>query len=161
MTVVYIGLGSNLDNPAAQIAGAMDELAVLPETDLVKRSSLYRSAPLGPQDQPDFINAVVQLQTGLSADMLMIQLQQIEHTHGRTRAVHWGPRTLDLDLLLYGNMKIRTEKLTVPHPQIATRSFVLCPLLEIDPEVEIPELGSAGDLFRRLNVEPPERINLP
>ncbi len=161
MTVIYIGLGSNLDNPAAQIAGAMTELAVLPETDLVKCSSLYRSAPLGPQDQPEFINAVVQLETGLSAAMLLTQLQQIEQTHGRTRAVHWGPRTLDLDLLLYGNMKIKTENLTVPHPHIATRSFVLCPLLEIDPEIEIPGLGYAGDLFRSLNVDPPARINFP
>ena len=151
MTVAYIGLGSNLDNPAEQITVAMDELSVLPETSLVRCSSLYRSAPLGPQDQPDFINAVVKLQTGLTADKLLEQLQQIEKTHGRIRTVHWGPRTLDLDLLLFGNMRIKTENLTVPHPHIAERGFVLSPLLEIDPAIDIPGRGSASDLLCKLD----------
>jgi len=160
MIVAYIGLGSNLDQPERQVLEAMAELEQLPDTCQVKKSSLYRSAPVGPQDQPDFINAVVQLETELSAQSLLEQLQQLEHKHGRVRTQHWGPRTLDLDLLLYGNMIIKTEKLTVPHPHMAARSFVLYPLLEIAPELAIPELGRVSELYQCVQMQPPARVVL-
>ncbi len=154
MTVAYIGLGSNLDHPQQQVLTALAGLARLPDTVLVKASSLYRSAPLGPQDQPEFINAVAMLETTLSALTLLEALQQIELKQGRVRTVNWGPRTLDLDMLLYGNMSINTEKLTVPHPQMASRSFVLEPLLEIAPDIDIPGLGLAADMYRGLRALP-------
>ncbi len=160
MIVAYIGLGSNLDQPEKHVLDAMAELELLPDCCKVKISSLYRSAPIGPQDQPDFINAVVQLETELSAQSLLEQLQQLEQKHGRVRTQHWGPRTLDLDLLLYGNMIIKTEKLTVPHPHMAERSFVLCPLLEIAPELVIPKLGRLSELYQRVQMDPPVRVVL-
>jgi 2-amino-4-hydroxy-6-hydroxymethyldihydropteridine diphosphokinase len=150
MTAVFIGLGSNLDNPERQVVTAISKLELLPESSLIKCSSLYRSAPMGPQDQPDFINAAIKLETRLTADRLLALTQQIELEHGRIRTVHWGPRTLDLDLLLFGNMIIHTEKLTVPHPHIASRRFVLEPLLEIDPEITIPGLGTGAALYHKL-----------
>jgi len=158
MIAAYIGLGSNLDNPVQQVAEAITEIGKLPESTLLVRSSLYRSAPHGPQDQPDFINAVIKIETELAPEVLLDHLQQIEHKHGRLRSVHWGPRTLDLDLLLYGNMKLNTEKLKVPHPQMACRSFVLEPLLEIETDIEMPGLGSAVQLYRKLQTGPLERI---
>ncbi|MEX2353988.1 MAG: 2-amino-4-hydroxy-6-hydroxymethyldihydropteridine diphosphokinase [Gammaproteobacteria bacterium] len=152
MALAYIGLGSNLDGPQTHISRAITELADIPESRVVDKSSLYISPPMGPQDQPDFINAVVKLETLLSADELLEQLQKIEEYHGRRRDQHWGPRTLDLDLLLYDKTKINNKNLIVPHPHIASRNFVLCPLLELDPLLDIPELGPARDLLSRLDV---------
>jgi len=139
--VVYVGLGSNLDDPQQQVTRALEELAALPLTELDARSSLYRSKPMGPQDQPDYINAVARLRTLLSAEVLLDRLQAIESQHARVRSQHWGPRTLDLDLLLYGENIIQTERLNVPHPGIAERNFVLYPLAEIDGQLEIPGQG--------------------
>lgn len=158
MTVVYIGLGSNLDRPIEQVSTAMTELAQLPQSSLARFSSLYRSAPLGPQGQPDFINAVVKMESTLAAPILLDALRQIEHRHGRTRTVRWGPRTLDLDLLIYGDLIMDTANLTLPHPQLAHRNFVLEPLLEIEPDVEVPGLGQAVELYRRLSAVPLQRI---
>ncbi|MGB0467379.1 MAG: 2-amino-4-hydroxy-6-hydroxymethyldihydropteridine diphosphokinase [Pontibacterium sp.] len=135
----YIGLGSNLDNPRQQVMDAFRELAQLPDTELVIHSSLYRSDPVGPQDQPDFINAVAALDTTLEAHCLLNQLQQLEQQHRRIRERHWGPRTLDLDLLLYGNQQINSQRLTVPHAYLHERAFVLWPLAEITPELIFPD----------------------
>lgn len=144
---VFIGLGSNLDDPGAQVRKALRELADIPRSRVLAVSSLYRSAPMGPQDQPDYVNAVAQLQTGLTAEQLLDALQAIEQTHGRTRGEHWGPRTLDLDILLYGDSTLHTERLSVPHPGIAQRNFVLYPLAEIDATLAIPGAGSVQSLL--------------
>jgi len=141
--VCYIGLGSNLDNPVEQIKQAINELSVLGSSTLLAQSGLYQSSPMGPQDQPDFINAVVKLETRFSAPELLTQLQAIEQQHGRVRDQHWGPRSLDLDLLLFGEEVINTENLQVPHPGIPERGFVLYPLYEIAPDLEIPT-GESG-----------------
>lgn len=135
----YIGLGSNIEDPVWQVQTALKELSKLNQCSLVKASSLYRSAPVGPQDQPDFINAVVALDTTLEAHTLLDQLQALEQSHRRVRKRHWGPRTLDLDLLLYGTEQISTERLTVPHAFMHERSFVLYPLHEISPELIFPD----------------------
>lgn len=137
-TRCFIGLGSNLDEPIQQVRQALQELDTIPQCSLISASSLYRSAPVGPQDQPDFINAVVEIETSLAAHDLLDQLQSIEQAHQRVRERHWGPRTLDLDLLLYGEAQINTERLTVPHAFMAERSFVLHPLAEISPDLILP-----------------------
>lgn len=135
---VYVGLGSNLDNPAAQVRRAIEELGTLPLTECTAASRLYASRPLGPQDQPDFINAVALLSTRLSPLALLDQLQALEQRHRRVRKRHWGPRTLDLDLLLYGNETLNLPRLCVPHPEMTARAFVLLPLAELSPALELP-----------------------
>ncbi|MFY0678861.1 MAG: 2-amino-4-hydroxy-6-hydroxymethyldihydropteridine diphosphokinase [Neptuniibacter sp.] len=147
----YIGLGSNLEDPVWQVQTALQELSKLNQCSLVRASSLYRSAPVGPQDQPDFINAVVALDTTLEAHILLDQLQALEQSHRRVRERHWGPRTLDLDLLLYGSEQISTERLTVPHAFMHERGFVLSPLHEISPELIFPN----GTLLSQLLVACP------
>ena len=146
-TVAYVALGSNLDDPRAQVAAGMNELAALPGTELEARSSLYESEPMGPQDQPDYVNAVVRLRTALSPEALLGSLQTIEQRHGRQRTRHWGARTLDLDILLYGELQIAGPRLQIPHPGIAVRSFVLYPLAELDSQLDIPGLGSVAELL--------------
>jgi 2-amino-4-hydroxy-6-hydroxymethyldihydropteridine diphosphokinase len=141
MITAYIGLGANLDDPAAQVILAMDELAKLPESRLVARSSLYVSAPVGYANQPDFINAAVEIETRLSPRSLLAALLDIEHHHGRNRSFRNAPRTLDLDLLLYGNAHFHEEGLTLPHPRMHERAFVLMPLLELAPALSIPGVG--------------------
>jgi len=146
MTVAaYIGLGANLDDPAAQVELAMDELARLPESRLTARSSLYASAPVGYAEQPDFINAVAVLETRLSPRALLEAMLGIEHHHGRNRTFRNAPRTLDLDLLLYGDAHFHEANLTLPHPRMHERAFVLLPLLEIAPDAAIPGRGRAAD----------------
>jgi 2-amino-4-hydroxy-6-hydroxymethyldihydropteridine diphosphokinase len=144
MVTAYIGLGANLDDPAAQVIQAMDELARLPESRLTARSSLYVSAPVGYEAQPDFINAAAALQTRLSPRALLSALLEIEHHHGRNRSFRNAPRTLDLDLLLYGQAHFHEEGLTLPHPRMHERAFVLLPLLEIAPALSIPGHGLAA-----------------
>lgn len=144
--VAYVGLGSNLENPAAQLARAVAELASLPDTTLQAQSPFYASRPVGPQDQPDFVNGAVELSTGLSAHQLLDHLQAIEQAHGRERLQHWGPRTLDLDLLVYGNDRIHDERLTVPHAELPNRDFVLQPLLDLNPELRLPDGRSIQSL---------------
>lgn len=143
----FIGLGSNLEDPVSQVKQALQELAELPDSRFIKASSLYSSAPVGPQDQPDFVNAVAELETTLEAHALLDQLQSLEQKHQRVRERHWGPRTLDLDLLLYGTEQINSERLTVPHAFMQERSFVLYPLAEIAPDTEIPNIGSLSQLL--------------
>lgn len=144
----YIGLGSNLGNPEAQLTTALAALNRIPDTTLVRCSSFYRSKPLGPDCQPDYINAVALLHTRFTATGLLARLQAIENRQGRVRdGEKWGPRTLDLDMLLYGNDTIDEPGLIVPHPQIRHRNFVLMPLLELAPDIEIPGLGRADKLL--------------
>jgi len=135
VTVAYVGIGSNLDEPRRQVLEAFSELDQLPHTRVVKKSSLYRSAPMGHAGQPDFINAVAQLETGLPADRLLAELQEVERRHGRERSFPNAPRTLDLDILLFGNATLQSGVLTIPHPRMHQRAFVLKPLLEIDPQL--------------------------
>lgn len=139
LTLAYIGLGSNLEDPKQQVVQAIEELRDIPETRLVTCSSIYRSDPVGPAGQPDYINAVAALETSLAPHALLDQLQAIENSHQRKRIQHWGPRTLDLDLLLYGNEVIDDERLNVPHPWMRERSFVLWPLAEIAPQLIFPD----------------------
>lgn len=145
-TDAFVGLGSNLADPTAQLARAIARLAALPDTAFVAQSPFYSSRPVGPQDQPDFVNGAVWLRTDLSALALLDQLQAIEQAHGRERVQHWGPRTLDLDLLLYGNETITSERLTVPHPELTHRDFVLQPLLDLDPQRTLPDGRTLADL---------------
>ena len=141
--IAYIGLGSNLEDPRSQLLRAFAQLAQLPDTRLIARSSLYRSAPVGYTDQPEFVNAVAKIGTALMPQALLQALLQIEHRHGRERTFRNAPRTLDLDLLLYDDVQLHEHGLTIPHPQMHLRTFVLQPLLEIAPDCMIPTLGPA------------------
>lgn len=165
MTVrAYIGLGSNLADPLQQLAAAVVALAALPQTQLKAQSPFYRSSPVGPQDQPDFINGAVELETRLPALVLLDELQAIEHNQGRQRIEHWGPRTLDLDLLLYGDTQIDEDRLQVPHPELPNRDFVLQPLLDLNPELTLPDGRKLAELrqhcpdnhLQRLEPQAPE-----
>ena len=138
MITAYIGLGSNLAEPLAQVEDAARELAALAGCQLLALSPRYRSAPMGPTDQPDYINAVAALATRLEPLALLNALQAIEQQHGRQRLVHWGARTLDLDLLLYGEQVINQPRLNVPHPGLQERAFVLVPLADIAPQLILP-----------------------
>ena len=150
MVRAYLGLGSNLDDPLCQLRQALRELDGLARVRLVRVSSLYRSTPMGPAGQPDYLNAVAALDTSLDAEALLVLLQGIEEFHHRVRGERWGPRTLDLDLLLYGNAWIETEHLRVPHAGLHERNFVLYPLAEIaPPDLEVPGLGSLKELLAR------------
>ncbi|MEQ8661078.1 MAG: 2-amino-4-hydroxy-6-hydroxymethyldihydropteridine diphosphokinase [Gammaproteobacteria bacterium] len=148
----YVGLGSNLDDPAAQVRKALDALACLPGTRRVAASRLYRNPPMGPQDQPDYVNAVAALETTLDADTLLAELQGIERAQGRVRgAERWGPRRIDLDLLVYDTARIARAGLNVPHPGVAERAFVLVPLAEIAPALEIPGVGQVACLLAHID----------
>lgn len=148
----FIGLGSNLEDPAAQLARAVAELASLPNTLLAAQSPFYASRPVGPQDQPDYVNGAVWLQTDLAPHALLDELQRIEQLHGRERLRRWGPRTLDLDLLIYGSQVIDDDRLTVPHRELANRDFVLQPLLDLEPDLTLPN----GQSIRALRQQCPD-----
>lgn len=147
MARAYIGLGSNLDDPRSQVLRAFTDLAALPGTRLAARSSLYRTAPLGYLDQPDFINAVAALDTDLAPHALLDALLALEARRGRVRDFTNSPRTLDLDVLLYDDRTLHEPGLTIPHPRIGERAFVLHPLLEIAPDCAIPGVGPASELL--------------
>ncbi len=136
----YIGLGSNQGESLATLHSALQHLNANPHTFVDAVSNFYRSKPVGPQDQPDYVNAVACLQTQLSTEDLLDYLLAVEKQHGRVRdpALRWGPRTLDLDLLLYGDAIIQTERLTVPHPFLCERSFVVYPLFELVGNLKLP-----------------------
>ena len=153
----YIGLGSNLGDAAGCVRAGMQALRELVQTHTVRCSSLYRSAPIGITEQPDFINAVCTCATALPADALMTQLLAIERAHGRERAdeIKGGPRTLDMDLLLYGERVSDTPALSLPHPRLHQRAFVLYPLAELDPELIVPGRGHVQTLLRAC---PPQRV---
>ena len=159
MKSVYLGIGSNLNNPLAQVRQAFAALQSMPDSRLVAQSSLYRSTPMGPAGQPEYINAVACVETRLSADALLDVLQAIESAQGRVRSgERWGPRTLDLDVLLYGDEIISSVRLTVPHPGLQQRNFVLYPLHELAPQLQIPGLGDLGVLVAHCSANGLERI---
>ena len=158
MTRAFVGLGGNLGEPRRQLDEAFEALDRLPRTKLVRRSSLFRSAPVGYADQPQFLNAVAELETELPAQRLLTELQAIEKQHGRERSFPNAPRTLDLDLLLFGSAVIDAPGLTVPHARMHERAFVLAPLVEISPLAAIPGRGPAKDLLLQCNDQVVERI---
>jgi 2-amino-4-hydroxy-6-hydroxymethyldihydropteridine diphosphokinase len=147
-TLVYIGLGANLAQPVQQLERAVVALQSIKDTELVQVSSFYGSKPMGPQDQPDYVNAVAALTTRLAADDLLTELQQIELEQGRQRKdERWGPRTLDLDILLFGDEVIQTEPLTVPHYGMKQREFVLYPLAELNLNLVLPDGTKLSELL--------------
>ena len=154
----FIGLGSNLLNPSEQVLQAMQAISRLPDTRVVARSSLYRSAPVGYLEQPDFINAVVKIETALAPLALLQALLALEQENGRTREFQNAPRTLDLDVLLYDEIRHHEHGLTVPHPQMHRRAFVLQPLLEIAPDCVIPGVGAARQALQQCNDQQLERL---
>ncbi|MDP5144383.1 2-amino-4-hydroxy-6-hydroxymethyldihydropteridine diphosphokinase [Rheinheimera baltica] len=156
----FIGLGANLDQPGLQLQHAVDELQRLPQSILQQVSSFYASKPMGPQDQPDYVNAVVAIDTSLSPEQLLDALQQIEQQHGRKRkAERWGPRTLDLDILLYGNETISTARLTVPHYGMKVREFVLYPLHEIAPELRLSDGTVLSSLLKQVPINGLQKLH--
>ena len=155
----YVALGSNLDDPRGQVERAIAELSGLPGARLVARSSLYRTRPFGPVAQPDFVNAVAGMLTTLEPTELLAGLQAIEQRLGRDRTVvRWGPRRIDLDLLVHGGASSAGPGLQLPHPGIAERAFVLVPLAEIAPELEVPGVGRVRELLTRLDSASVERL---
>jgi len=155
---VFIGLGSNLGDPHANVLHAMKALSSLPKSSLVARSSLYRSAPIGYLEQPDFINAVVQLKTDLTPLAVLQNLLALERGQGRQRQFLNAPRTLDLDVLLYDDLQHHEHGLTLPHPQMHLRAFVLQPLLEIAPGCVIPGIGTAAAALQNCQEQKLERL---
>ena len=156
MTLVYIALGSNLASPLEQVQAAIRALGEIPHSRVVAVSSFYRTPPLGPQDQPDYLNAAVALETALPPETLLDHTQRIELQQGRVRkAERWGPRTLDLDMLIYGDQVINTERLTVPHYDMKNRGFMLWPLWEVAPELTFPNGESLQAILQQLNAEKP------
>ncbi|MER2493342.1 2-amino-4-hydroxy-6-hydroxymethyldihydropteridine diphosphokinase [Catenovulum sediminis] len=139
MNQVYLGLGSNLSNPRQQLMCAHSALQKLPQASVVKMSSLFASKPMGPQDQPDYVNSVVTLKWSGTPIEMLDACQQIEQQHGRERKdERWGPRTLDIDILLFGQHIIDSQRLTVPHYGMKAREFVLYPLAELQPDLQLP-----------------------
>ena len=154
----YVALGANLEDPAVQVRAGLAALATLPHTQLLVQSSLYRTAPVGYADQPDFINAVAAVDTALSPRELLDALLAIELNQGRVRRFANAPRTLDLDVLLYDDVAVNEAGLTIPHPRMHERAFVLAPLAEIAPLCEIPGHGRVGDLLRGLDMHGVTRL---
>ncbi len=154
----FIGLGSNITDPSAQVLRAMLAIDRLPQTRVLARSSLYRSAPIGYLEQPDFINAVIEVETTLAPHDLLQALLELEQEQGRTREFVNAPRTLDLDVLLYDELQHHEHGLTVPHPQMHRRAFVLQPLLEIAPDCIIPGVGPAQQALQQCGGQQLQRI---
>ena len=158
--IAFVGLGSNLADPLVQVRQALVELESIPGTWVTACSSLYRTSPIGYLEQPDFINAVASLQTTLKPQALLAALLAIENRHGRRRAVRNAQRTLDLDLLLYGEEVIDQDGLTLPHPRLHERAFVLAPLAEIAPDAMVPGRGRVQDLLARVDCNGVTRIDV-
>jgi 2-amino-4-hydroxy-6-hydroxymethyldihydropteridine diphosphokinase len=158
-TPAYIGIGSNLDNPRQQVERGIDALGSLPQSQLISRSSLYRSAPMGPQDQPYFVNAATGLLTQLDAASLLSRLKALEKKLGRNEPiVRWGPRVIDFDLLVYDSAQFASDELRVPHPGIAERAFVLVPLMQIAPHLDVPGIGRIEKLAAQIDQSSVERL---
>lgn len=151
-TTVYIGLGSNLGDSLLTLRSALSEIAIIDGVELLRVSSFYVSKPLAGMDQPDYLNAVAEIACTLAPRDLLMQLQQIEAAHGRERKAHWAARTLDLDILLFGDLVSKDERLTLPHPGIPERDFVLVPLHELEPSLQIPGLGQVDDLLAHCEI---------
>lgn len=161
MTLAYVALGSNLGNPRQQLLDAMDALANLPGTRLVQRSHLYRTPPWGVLEQPAFVNAAVQLDTSLSPHALLDALLAIEQQAGRVRAERNGPRTLDLDLLHIDGVQLDDPRLTLPHPRMAERAFVLLPLHDVAPALRLPGHGTVTERLAQLDLADCARLLEP
>lgn len=159
MATAFVGIGSNLGEPRRQIESALEELGRMPGIRVARCSSLYRSAPVGHADQPDFLNAVARLETRIAAGPLLDELQGIERRHGRERSFANAPRTLDLDLLLYDGRVLDSPRLTLPHPRMHERAFVLAPLAEIAPDAGVPGHGPVRDLLARCAAQRIERMD--
>ena len=158
MTRAYVGLGANLGDAEGSIRQALEEIDALPGTRVAARSPLYRSAPIGHAPQPDFVNGVAELRTSLPAGELLAALIELEARHGRERPFPNAPCTFDLDLLHYGEEVLATERLTLPHPRMHERAFVLAPLLDLAPDIAIPGLGPAREQLARCAGQRIERI---
>ena len=156
MTVAYIAIGSNLASPLEQVNAALKALGDIPESHILTVSSFYRTPPLGPQDQPDYLNAAVALETSLAPEELLNHTQRIELQQGRVRkAERWGPRTLDLDIMLFGDEVINSPRLTVPHYDMKNRGFMLWPLFEIAPDLHFPDGPALRAVLDDLGAEKP------
>lgn len=156
MTLAYIAIGSNLASPLEQVNAAVQALGEIPQSRIVAVSSFYRTPPLGPQDQPDYLNAAVALETTLAPDALLDHTQRIELQQGRVRkAERWGPRTLDLDIMLFGDEVINSPRLTVPHYDMKNRGFMLWPLFEIAPDLHFPDGPALRAVLDDLGAEKP------
>ncbi|WP_061708036.1 2-amino-4-hydroxy-6-hydroxymethyldihydropteridine diphosphokinase [Pseudenterobacter timonensis] len=156
MTFAYIAIGSNLASPLEQVNAAVQALGEIPQSRVIAVSAYYRTPPLGPQDQPDYLNAAVALETALDAETLLNHTQRIELQQGRVRkAERWGPRTLDLDIMLFGNEVIHTDRLTIPHYDMKNRGFMLWPLFEIAPQLIFPDGETLKDILQQLNADKP------
>jgi len=155
----YVALGSNLEDPQRQLRSGLESLAALPATRLLRASSFYRSAPVGYADQPDFVNAVAAIETGLSPRGLLDALLAVERRHGRVREFLNAPRTLDLDIVAYGDRTIDEPGLAVPHPRMHERAFVMVPLAEIAPDAAIPGRGSVRELAARVDAASVTRLD--
>lgn len=160
LTPAYIALGANLKNPAQQVLAGFEELAMLPDTRLAGTSSLYRSAPVGYADQPHFVNAVAAIETALSPRALLDALLAIERRYGRVRDFPNAPRTLDLDIALYGEAEVHEPGLTIPHPRMHERAFVVVPLAEIAPDAIVPGRGRVRDLLEAVDRAALERLEI-
>ena len=153
-TPAYVAIGANIDDPAPRVVESFEFLASIDRTHVVARSRLYRTAPLGPQDQPDFVNAAAGLLTQLSAIELLVELKQLEQALGRgSPIVRWGPRRIDFDLIVYGAERIDTERLKVPHPGVSMRNFVLYPLRDVAPTLLVPGHGRIEELAQRVSTD--------
>ena len=158
--ITYIGIGSNQDEPVQHVQQAIRQLAQIKQCVFLKSSPLYCSKPMGPQDQPDYINAAAALKTTLEPLALLNELQRIEAEHGRERkGLRWGPRTLDLDILLFGEKLLNLPRLIVPHPGLHERAFVLYPLYDIDPQLTIPARGSLAALLANCPMDGLEKLD--
>ena len=156
----WLGLGSNLQQPEAQLREALSKLNAVGGVEILKKSSFYNTPPWGDERQDDFINAVVQIETSLDPISLLRELQSVENAMGRRRDVRrWGPRLIDIDLLLYGDQQYRSDELEVPHPHLHERAFVLVPLSELDAGLEIPGRGGIGKLLQKLDCSGISRLN--
>ena len=156
--LAYIGLGSNLKGPKEQIEKALKVLSEAKETTLLSVSSFYQSKPLLDMPGPNYLNVVCKIETDLSASDLLDFCQEIEENQDRVRGVKWGSRTIDLDILLYGDHIFATKRLTIPHPEMINRAFVLLPLFEIEPELKLPLLGPLKDLLERIEPSDVEKL---
>lgn len=151
MTIAYIALGSNLNEPVAQLDAAVLAISQLSQSQLLHISPYYGSKPMGPQDQPDYVNAVLSIETQLEPLVLLDELQRIENEQGRIRLRRWGERTLDLDMLLYGKLEMQSERLTLPHYDLQNREFVVVPLFDIAPELVLPNGSAVKNLRENFN----------
>lgn len=152
MTIAWLGIGSNLGDRLGYLQAGAASLSQLPGTAILTKSAIYETEPVGGVEQGPFLNGVIKIETGLSPDQLLEAVQHIEKENGRERLVHWGPRTLDMDILAYGQQTVEKTYLKIPHPYLQERAFVLVPWAEIDRDWQVPHLGTVNELLEKLPV---------